>query len=87
MVYDYPGIVDASPLGGYKLLIDWSSGEQTIFDASSHMNAQRALLHRSPDEFNKVKVHPGFLYWGTDEDDPEAFMIMQDDIYDKSVKV
>jgi len=75
----YPNIFDASPLGGYKLLIDWSSGEQTIFDASPCMTRSKALLYRSEEDFKKVQVHPHFLYWG-DED----FIIMKDDVYELS---
>jgi hypothetical protein len=78
-VYDYPLLLGASHLGGYKFLIDWSTGEQTIVDISPFMSRHKALLYRSEELIKDVHVDPAFLYWG-DED----FIIMNDDIYEES---
>jgi len=77
--YDLPYIVDAHPLKGYHLFIEWSDGSQTIYDASPYFNKQKTLKYSSPDEFAKVGVNSQYLYWG-DED----YIIMVDDIYDDS---
>jgi len=76
-----PDIVDAYSLGGYKLFIEWDGGEQTIFDASKHMNAPTALPFRPQELFDKVQVDPMFLYWG----DKQEFMIMSDEIYEYGI--
>jgi hypothetical protein len=78
--FQCPTIEHASPLEGYKLLISWSNGEQTIFDASKHMLAPTAMPFRSKSMFDKVQVDPILLYWGDEE-----FIIMQDEIYEQSL--
>jgi len=77
--YKYPCIVGASYLGGFKLLIEWSTGEMCVFDASSHLRSGSGLLYRSEDLFKQFHFDDHLLYWG-DED----FVIMRDDIYENS---
>jgi hypothetical protein len=75
----YPVIINAYPLKDYNLFIEWSSGEQTIFDATEFLDAHSAVPFKSFDLFRQVKVDPHFLYWGDEE-----FIIMRDAIYDSS---
>ena len=79
MLYQYPCIESASHLHNYVLLIEWSSGEKSIFDASLNLSNPRGLLYRSIPLFKKFCVEDHYLYWG-DED----FIIMRDDIYENS---
>jgi len=78
--YKYPCIVGASYLGDFKLLIEWSTSELCIFDASIHLRSGSGLLYRSEDLFKQFHVDDLLLYWG-DED----FVIMRDDIYENSI--
>ena len=77
--YNYPSIVDAHHIGGFKLFIEWSTGEQSIFDASKHLLAPTGVEFRTESLFKQFHVDPHLLYWG-DED----FVIMRDDIYECS---
>jgi len=59
-VYKYPCIVGASYFGGFKLLIEWSTGEMCIFDASSHLKSGSGFLYRSEDLFKQFHVDDHF---------------------------
>jgi tetratricopeptide (TPR) repeat protein len=77
--HNYPNILDVYYLGYYKFLIEWASGEQTIFNTSPRLNSGSGLLYRSQELIKQFHVDPHFLYWG-DKD----FVIMHSDIYDES---
>jgi len=75
----YPIIIDAHNLGKYRLLIDWSSGEQSIIDITPWMNRGSGALYKSEERFKDFTVEPCIIYWG-DRD----FVMMQDDLYEES---
>lgn len=75
----YPTLTAVSPLGDYRLLLEYSSGEKKIYDFGPNLGHSFYKELSNPVLFQRVAVRNGELEWPTGQD------FCPHTLYDKSV--
>lgn len=76
-----PRVKVATPLADYKLLLEFTSGEQGIYDCSRFLDFGVFKELKDKNYFQQVKVLDGTVVWPHEQD------ICPDTLYIDSVKV
>jgi hypothetical protein len=75
----YPTVKNVTPLDGYRLLLQFTNGEERVFDISPYLNVGRFVDLKDPSVFSSVTVKFDSIEWPNHLDiDPEF-------LYEKSV--
>ncbi len=68
----YPAVKSVKPLAGYKLLLEFSNGEEKIFDVTPYLNMGKFSELKDISLFNSVTVKFDSIEWANQLDiDPE----------------
>lgn len=68
----YPAVKTVKPLAGYRLLLEFSNGEEKIFDITPYLNTGKFTELRDVSLFNTVSVKFDSIEWANQLDiDPE----------------
>ena len=76
-----PRVKAVAPLADYKLLLEFTNGEQGIYDCSNHLDFGFFRELKDKNYFQQVKVLDGTVVWPHEQD------ICPDTLYIDSVKV
>ena len=76
-----PRVKAVAPLADYKLLLEFTNGEQGIYDCSNHLDFGVFKELKDKNYFQQVKVLDGTVVWPHEQD------ICPDTLYIDSVKV
>ncbi len=74
-----PRITAVTPLNDYKLLLNFTNGEQRIFDMSPYLDKGVFQQLRDKSYFNAVLISGGSIVW------PEEQDLCPDTLYEKSI--
>ena len=64
----YPKVLNARPMDGYRLLIDFSTGETKIFDVTPYIEGEWFGKLRDPGMFGSVRPCGSTVEWAGGQD-------------------
>ncbi len=76
-----PRVTAVTPLSAYKLLLNFTNGEQRVFDMEPYLDKGVFRQLRDKSYFNAVQISGGSIVW------PEEQDLCPDTLYEKSIPV